>query len=309
MRNLSYNLSAGIQKSLGIIETQRRQILLAPLTPKQELQLRWEATLERLYYTLQLTGNSLPKKEIVRLLSSPPRARLKIEEQEVINYKKALDYLSQEWILSNKPVNLKVVSSLHRLVIKSQPFRVPQKPLKQLLNYLQAQPENPITQAGIAFIGLPHFKQYQRLAHLLAYLFLYKSGLDFRGLLALEKHFAADQAAFQHVTDFALKTQNLTLWLEYFTQATINQLEEAISKTHSPVLSPHLPPASFWKLNKRQKAILSLLNQPNITITNRQVQKIFKVSQITASRDLARLKNLNLVFSHGQGRSTSYSRA
>ncbi len=309
MKNLSYNLSAGIQKSLGIIETQRRQILLAPLAPKQELQLRWEATLERLYHTLQLTGNPLPKKEVIKLISSPPGTHLKTEQQEVISYKKALDYLTQEWILSNKPVNLKTVSALHRLGIRSQPFRLPQKPLKQLLTYLQAQPENPIIQAGVVFIGLPHLKQYQRLAHLLAYLFLYKSGLDFRGLLVLEKHFAVDQVAFQHATDFALKTQNLTLWLEYFTQATINQLEEAISKTHSPVLSPHLPPASFWKLNKRQKAILALLNQPNTIITNRQVQKIFKVSQITASRDLARLKSLNLVFSHGQGRSTGYSRA
>ena len=309
MANLFYNFSPKFQQTLKKAEALRHQILLTPLAPKQEIKLRWEAGLNRIYYTLQLTGNPSSKIAITKLLTNPPRHRLKITQQEAINYKKAFDYISQNWLVSNRNVAFSTILTLHKIYPRPHfhPIQI-HKALKQLLTYLQTtQPENPFVQAGIAFIRFPHFDQNQHLAHLFAYLLLYKQGFDCRGLLVLEEYFAADLLTFQRVASSAQKTNNLTFWLEYFAQAVASQLETTASKLLSPI-SFQYPSASFWKLNERQKVILTFLDQPNTIITNRQVQKMFKVSQITASRDLTKLKNLNLVFSHGRGRSTTYSK-
>lgn len=64
----------------------------------------------------------------------------------------------------------------------------------------------------------------------------------------------------------------------------------------------------FFELNDRQKSILNMLDQPTASITNRLTQKAYKVSQITASRDLAKLTTLGFLFSHGKGRSVYYTR-
>ena len=53
--------------------------------------------------------------------------------------------------------------------------------------------------------------------------------------------------------------------------------------------------SSFWDLNERQKVILGILDQPGVSITNKTVQKRFKISQITASRDLSKLAILGLL--------------
>jgi len=67
-------------------------------------------------------------------------------------------------------------------------------------------------------------------------------------------------------------------------------------------------PSSFWKLNGRQQSILSVLENPGEKITNKDVQKKFGVSQITASRDLSHLTTLGLLLAHGKGRSVYYTK-
>jgi Fic family protein len=176
---------------------------------------------------------------------------------------------------------------------------------------LQAGSENPVIQAGVAQIQLvtlaPFTDGNGRTARLLALLFLYKAGFDFRGLLVLEEYFRRDLAAFQEATESVSKNQNLTFWLEYFAKGVETQLEKALEDIASSRFKTHLP-ASFWNLNDRQKEILSILEQPGSTITNKKVQQLFKISQITASRDLSRLASLGLIFVNGKGRSTYYTK-
>ncbi len=65
---------------------------------------------------------------------------------------------------------------------------------------------------------------------------------------------------------------------------------------------------SYFELNDRQTSILNMLDLPQGSITNRKIQKAYKVSQITASRDLAKLTTLGFLFSHGKGRSVYYTK-
>ena len=311
MVDLSYNLSSSLTESLQKIDNLRRKILLTPLSAKTETRLRWEAIINRIYWSLVLSTNPLTKAEMVKLLISDHRKkRLTPDEQEVINYKKALDYISQNWLVTSDRITPKVVVTLHDLACPGQ-LQGSEAPLKQVLDYLQASSENPVVQAGVAQIQLitlaPFSDGNGRTARLLALLFLYKAGFDFRGLLVLEEYFRRDLAAFRQTTENVSKSQSLTLWLEYFAQGVAAQLEKVLEDL--TLQRSHLDlPASFWNLNDRQKEILTMLDQPDSTITNKKVQKKFRVSQITASRDLSRLANLELIFARGKGRSIYYTK-
>jgi len=311
MVNLSYSLSSPLVESLQRIDNLRQRILLTPLPKKTELRICWEAMINRIYWSLVLSSNPLTKAEMVKLLvSDQGKKRLIPDEQEVINYKKALDYISQNWLVSSDRVTPRVVLTLHDLACPGQ-FKGSEAALRQVLDYLQASSENPVVQAGVAQIQLvalaPFTDGNGRTARLLALLFLYKSGFDFRGLLVLEEYFRRDLAAFQETTENVSKSQNLTLWLEYFTKGVAAQLEKALEDIASGRSKTDLP-TSFWNLNDRQKEILTILDQPDATITNKKVQKQCKVSQITASRDLSRLADLGLVFARGKGRSIYYTK-
>jgi Fic family protein len=311
MRNLSYNLSSSLTESLQRIENLRQKILITPLSQKTELRIRWEAILNRIYWSLVLSGNPLTKAEMVKLLISDQRKkRLIEEEQEVINYKRALDYISQNWLVTSNRITSKVVLTLHDLACPGR-LRGSEQAIKQVLDYLQASSENPVVQAGVAQIQLvtlaPFTDGNGRSARLLALLFLYKAGFDFRGLLVLEEYFRRDLASFQQATQSVPKNQNLTPWLEYFAKGIVAQLEKAQEDLTSQRSHIDLP-ATFWELNDRQKEILTMLDKPDATITNKKVQKQFKVSQITASRDLSHLAELGLIFARGKGRSIYYTK-
>lgn len=299
---LSYSLSPTLKDSLQKIEVLRRQILLTPLSPKVELRLRWTAMLNRIYWSLILDNNPLSKTEMVKLITAQSKKKLTPSEKEVINYKKALDYISQNWLVSSKAVTPKTVLTLHSIAC-SNTLRLSQESLQHSLNYLQAgHQDNPIIQAAIAKILFDG-----RTSRLLALLFLYKHGYNFRDFLVLDEYWRHDLVTFREITQSVANNKNITRWLEYFAQGVVSQLEKAIQEFTQERSQPPLL-SSFWELNDRQKEILATLEQPDLTITNRKVQKLFKVSQITASRDLTRLAHLGLVFARGKGRSIHYAK-
>lgn len=312
MVGLSYQVSPALKESLQKIEHFRRQVLLTPLPPKTEIRLRWETMIERLYWSLNLAENSLTKNEMVKLLIHREGKKLHADGKQILGYKKALDYISQEWLVSTKMVTAKTVLLLHELASCPGSFRLSETRLNPFLDYLQVNPENPTIAAAIAQMQIIELSPFTdgngRVSRLLALLFLYKYGYDCRGMLALEEYFRRDLAALKSHTDHALKTGSLTGWIEYFAKGLQTQLEKAAQKVLSPRFDLALS-TSFWEINERQKEILSLLEEPGQAITNKKAQKIFKVSQITASRDLAKLATLGLLFPHGKGRSVYYTRA
>lgn len=311
MISLAYSISPLLKEYLKSIALLREKILLAPLSPKDELKFRWEATLSRIYWSLKISGSPVERQEIQKILSlnikKPGPFQL-----EVINYKKAMDHINQNWLVNHEVITPETCLSLHRIVSPSGYFYLPPKELKQSLEYLQIKPEDPIITAALIqslIINVaPFSKNNVPTAHLLVYLALYKDGYDFRGLMNLEEYWHRDLTRFQEIIKTSFEKSNLTPWLEYFAKSVIAQLEKAVVLSTSPVSSQSGKSLSFWELNKRQKAILSILEQPGAIINNREIQEQFKVSQITASRDLAKLVALGLVFSHGKGRSTCYTR-
>ena len=145
------------------------------------------------------------------------------------------------------------------------------------------------------------------IATLHAYVFLYKYGYDFRELLNIEAEWIKNTDEHDYVLKTAQEYNNITTWLEYFTDVLISQTSQILQKmndsSNNPIFSTRL-----LSLNSRQREIIQMLEDPKSRITNKQVQKKFSVSQITASRDLAKLTIVGVLFSHGKGRSTWYSK-
>jgi Fic family protein len=315
---VAYNLSPTIKELLTKIETSRSRLLLMPIPPRTETRLAWEATLSRIYWSLVFSANPLTRNQMAKLLSSSKTKKLKTVEKEVINYKKALGYINQEWLVSGRPVTINTLNTIYDICCKPTVRKTSRitprskRELNILFDYLHTSPEHPIIQAGIAQVQLIEIAPFEegngRLARLIPYLYLYKSGYKFRGMLVLDEYFRRDLVGLKSAVERVRKNRNLTLWLEYFTRGTYLQLQKAYklaSRSNFITDISH----SFWKLNNRQKEILDILDVPGIKITNKMVQDKFKVSQITASRDLSKLHSLELIFVHGKGRSTYYTKA
>lgn len=305
----SYNLSQRLKESLSTIESLRREILATPLPPKKQLQLRFGTMVDRIYYSLFLSGNPLKKSETVKILTTN-RKNLKKNEQEVINYKNALDYIKENWSVVKNPVTPKTILTLCQIVSFGK-LKIPTSQLKHLLDYSENARENPIIQAGLINIELMKMRPFthgnRRLARLLSNLILSKYGYDCQGLLVFEKYWAENPELFEQNYQIAAHATSVTLWLEYFAKSAMLHLTDVLKDIREGGKESLLPD-SFWELTDRQKSILATLEEAGARITNRNVQKAFGVSQITSSRDLAKLKTLGLLHSYGKGRSIYYTK-
>ena len=82
---------------------------MIPLSPKIELQMRWDAMISRTYNSLVLANSPLTKPEMVKILTSrtifekdKSKRKLNPSAENVMLYKKALDYISQHWLMPGK---------------------------------------------------------------------------------------------------------------------------------------------------------------------------------------------------------------
>lgn len=311
MSGFSYRLSDQLQVALKNINSLRSDLLLSVITPEKEMRLRWQTAIDRIYWSLTFSHTALSKSEIEKLIRTHVRKQPTPAQQEALAYKKGLDYIAQNWLASLEPVSSITVLLLHQIACQGK-LKVSQESLKLTLAYFQGSSEHPVIQAGLVHFQIlalsPFTNDNEKMSRLLSYLFLYKEGFDCRGLLVTDEYFRRNATDYQQIFKQTLQTGTQTLWLEYFAKAVQSSLEKAleeISKEKSRVIEKN---SSTFKLNERQKQILTLLENPDMTIANRQVQHLFKISQITASRDLANLSLLGLLFSHGKGRSVYYTR-
>jgi len=175
--------------------------------------------------------------------------------------------------------------------------------IDKALKYIQISQEHPIIQACISkiiFFDLNSFSKFNNLfSDIIFNLFLYKYGYDFKKIAVFENIYIPN--SFKKIFSQSLKKENLTPWIEFFTSELVNLLE----KTYQEI-DQKKETVNYSFLNERQKQILFLFENPEIKITNKLIMKKFKISPVTASRDLAKLVKYNLIIMVGKGRSTYY---
>jgi len=261
----------------------------------------------------------MKKPDIVRLFTDRRKKRLRMSDHAVVNYRKAFDFIRNEWLVTARPVQSATLLTLHSLSFSQNPefkgnqqsYRKLETTVRQLLTLLQTREDHPLVQAAIAHLQLltltPFGTDSEGFARIATYLFLYRRGYDARDLLVLEEHWRRTLTDYRQAVTQAARDGNANQWLEYFVGGVKDHAKNLVELVSAPRFSLDIP-VSFFELNDRQKVILELLEPPQTVISNRQVQHRFVVSQITASRDLTKLASLGLIAPRGKGRSVSYTR-
>ncbi len=316
MSIIAYSLSDNLNQKLAELEKLRRDIHVAPISKSGLLEMQWSAKITRIQNALLLDSFSATTSEISKVLLTAKYKSAK--EEKIAGNNKASDYIRQEWYVSGKKITFDVIVKLNRCINDSKnnassivSKRQFKEPFNQLLDYLNVGNDHPVIQAGICYFQIMNndlaIESKKVVATNHAYVVLYNHGYDYRELLDIEYELAHDVDGH----DFALQTSqgynNITTWLEYFIDKLIHQSNRILKSLDSQTKYVDTK-TSIYGLNTRQRNIMYLFDDPKSRITNRQVQKKFGISQITASRDLAKLTSLGALISYGKGRSTWYGK-
>ncbi len=310
MRTFSYTKSQFLIQQLEKIDVLRKELLTTPLPPKDDIIFRWQATVERILNTLLLSGENITRENIIKVLDPISGHKLDKQGQEITGIKRALDQLYYDWFVSAKTVTSDNLISIYQTIYKTTP-QINTTELQDSLRYIQSNPDNPIVQSAIAqilvltnnFFG----RENTQVAHLIGLLFLYKYGFHFRQMLVLEEYFFKYKDHYHRLITQTLRDNNVTPWIEFVAEASQEQLTKLLQRISTKDYQGD-ESRSILELNVRQKSVLSLLDQPGSKISNKMVQKQFRISAITAARDLAKLTSLGLLFPIGRGRSTFYTK-
>ncbi|HWA51585.1 MAG TPA: HTH domain-containing protein [Patescibacteria group bacterium] len=276
---LSYAITDNLKGYLKTIHDLRVKILIYPLPVNDEIILRWK------------TAEARGDKEI-------------------------FDYIKQNWYVTAKNIDIVTVKKVYELVSEkrfgptSGMIEFTEKKLNEFLKYFESSNDHPVIQAALIqaeIINLNPFGDVsEKVARMMSYFMLYKYGYDIRGLVNIEDFYNADLVTYRKF--LRMSQNNRTAFLEYFAYALMKSLEKKYDETKKMtdnINSFH----DFWRLSVRQQKILELFEEPNKRLRNKEIQKIFKISQVTASRDMARLYKLGLLLAHGKGRGVFYTKA
>lgn len=295
----SFTLSPAIKTKLIKIDSLFKEILVFPLSPKIENELRNQAIISRLEGWAILANQSLTKKELTEMLGLYQAKNNSPLIAKVLGYKNAINYVRENWTGNYLPVTYQTIYELFNILDVSL---LPQESVEPILAQLNVKELHPVVQAGLV-----HLAFYpSRSSYLLSLLYLSKAGYDLRGWLSLESCWSQNKDSYLKVIQDATTSTNSTQWLEYFCEAVILQMTKVKSDISELTSIPHQNVSKY--INKRQEGIIEFIQQSPVPVTNRQIQAEFNISQVTASRDLAKLSIAGLIATHGSGRSTSYTK-
>lgn len=316
MLNLSYTPIPILQTHLKRIEAARRSILSVPLSISSELRLRFESRVAVTRSVFGLSGHYMKYSDILSIVSDIV-IDAKNKKQDAFSYPinrffQALGFVQYHYLVTNKPITEKEVVSLFLQSCDGDLLQN-EKELKQLCEYLAVSSEHPVIQAAVSYLQVlklvPFSKDNEKIASLFSHAILSKYGHDVRGTIGPEEYWYQNINEYKRNIQNALGVVGMTDWIVFYAKSVSQQLEKVLQSLDSKSISWKTPvEKDMFYLSDRQKKILAFLENPNVSITNKKVQSMFGISQITASRDLSGLEKLGLVFSHGKGRSVFYTR-
>lgn len=316
MKTFSYSLTPTITTNLQTIELLRRDILSTPLSPKIEMKLRFDTLVSTIQGIHAFSNIQRTKNDIIRDLMSTP-ANHTINTSTIL--KRTLVFITFEWSMNTKPLSYGTLETIATLLAETPKIgaiyvselseRKPQ--LKELLTFLDTSKDHPIVTALVAFLEsmaiTPLGTKTAQFSFMLLFLYLHKYGYDLRQSISILPYWTHDLKTFQYTLVEAQTSGNFSKFIEFAIQQFVSELTEKREIIINDQLR-FVGTAALFTLTDRQKEILSLMDDPSTSITNRAVKKRFGISQITASRDLTRLSALGLLYPHGKGRSINYTK-
>lgn len=343
MYNPKYKISNKVLKNLNRISAAHNLIVNAPLIPKWEAKLRKEAMIRSAHFSTSIEGNKLTLEEVKAVFEGKEVYARPRDKQEVLNYKKVLEFINREPELTIETIKKINKINLEKIDEKNggefrkvQNYVVREKAGKREIIYTPPKssevPElmqdlilwidtaikkeiSPIIIAAISHYELvsihPFIDGNGRTARALATLILYKLGYDTKRLFSLEEYYDQDLASYYSALQSGQKDrgkkEELTFWLEYFSEGIANELtrieKQILDISRDKMLKEKI---GQLELNQRQIKAIAYLQKKG-KITNREYQGLFpKLNRKTLARDLKELADKKLIKMKGEKKGVYY---
>ncbi len=340
--NPKYTITPKINKALVEIERVRGFLDAVKLKDDWIADMQKKALILESHHSTHIEGTALSLEQAKSILEGGKvKGISRDDERELLNYKKAMDFISK-YLGKDDPVNEGIVRELHKILVQGvrgdnadpgnyrkiqnyvvnsrtrevvytppAPLDVP--PLMREFTQWISKPEDvsPILVAGIAQFQFVHIHPFidgnGRTARLLSTLILYKTGYDFKRLFTISEYYDQDRPSYYRAIQ-SVRNNNLemTTWLEYFVDGLRSQMEEINEKGKRVIVSEKIVKGlSRHSLNLRQEKIIRFL-VINDRIDNDQSQKLCGSIRRTATRDLASLVQKGLVEMKGELKGAYY---
>lgn len=341
-----FTITNKILKNIGSIEASKEVIDHAPLLPYFEKEFREDAMVRSIHYGTHIEGNELNLKEAQKVLSGQDIAARDRDIQEIINYRKVMDYIEKSEIRNSKSeINQDLIKHLHKLTVdKILPkeqcgvFRKTQvvvknsltgevsfKPpmavaisfqIRDLLEFVNSKDDdiNPVLKSGSTHYELvrihPFLDGNGRVARAFATLILYKEGYDIRRFFSLEEYFDKDALRYYEALQSVEKNDgDLTFWLEYFTLGLSIELSKIRQKVETISIDGKLKEklgGAPLMLTPRQLKIIEYIQKIGY-LQNQAFESLFPmVSEDTILNELKGLVKSGIIKKHGVTKGAKY---
>jgi Fic family protein len=329
--NPKFTITPKINKALVEIERVRGFLDAVKLKDDWFADMQKKALILESHHSTHIEGTALSLEQAKSLLEGKKvKGVNRDDEKELLNYKKAMDFLSK-YLGKDEPVSEGIVRELHRILVKgvrgenadpgnyrkiqnyvvnsrtSEVVYTPPAPLdvphlmREFTEWInKVEDISPILVAGIAQFQLVHIHPFidgnGRTARLLSTLILYKTGYDFKRLFTISEYYDKDRPAYyQAIQSVRKNNMHMTAWLEYFVDGLRSQMKEIQQKGEQLIKQDvMLQKIKKIGLNKRQeKAVKHLIIKGTITVN--EYQSVASCIRRTAQRDLEELVKKDVV--------------
>src|SRR5476651_2300810 len=114
----NFTITSKILKNIGSIEASKEIVDKAPLLPYYEKEFREDAIVRSVHYGTHIEGNELNLSEAGKVLMGQDVSARDRDIQEVINYRKVMDYISGFHPKDRREeISINVIKELHKLTV------------------------------------------------------------------------------------------------------------------------------------------------------------------------------------------------
>ncbi|MHB8280661.1 MAG: Fic family protein [Candidatus Humimicrobiaceae bacterium] len=323
--NPKFTITTKINKALVEIERVRGFLDAVKLKDDWIADMQKKALILESHHSTHIEGTALTLEQAKNILEGRKVKGVNCDdEKELLNYKKAMDFLSK-YLGKDDPVSEGIVREIHKIIVKGvrgenadpgnyrkiqnyvvnsrtreiiytppSPLEVPHL-MREFMEWInKAEDSSPILVAGISQFQFVHIHPFidgnGRTARLLSTLILYKTGYDFKRLFTISEYYDKDRPAYyQAIQSVRNNNMNMTSWLNYFVEGLRSQMEE-IQQKGEQLIKQDVTLHKIKKagLNSRQeKAVKYLLKNGKISVN--EYQSVAYCIRRTAQRDLEEL--------------------
>ncbi len=296
-----FTITNRITAGLTRIERARGFLEAAALSEHWIREMGRRAFILEAHHTTHIEGTRLTLEQSEQLLAGKPVPEADPDDvQELLNYKKAFEFVSQ-YLEDGRPITEGLIREIHKrlvegvrggsaapgeyrkiqnYVVNSATGKTVYTPppahdvpimMAELVGWLnQEQDVHPVLVSGISQFRLVHIHPFLdgngRTSRLLSTLCLYRAGYDFKRLFTISEYYDRDRPAFyQAIQSVRERAMDMTIWIEYFIEGLATQLAEVRKRGELVIRRDVL--VKERRLSDRQaKALSYILENGSMTI-------------------------------------------